>query len=146
MPNLDADMGSDRGCLGEPIDASRYDAVPEQLVARSNDDGTLLRPDVHNVHRLAEPAGQSTPLANGEPREAAVHADGASVGAHEGSRAQRRRVGAQTLTNDLRVIAIRHEADVLTLDLLCYDLESQAMGDSPRLGLGLPSDGKEHAR
>ena len=125
MTHLHLHARADRQRIDQPVHLARHDPAAEQRLARTNHDGALARPDRHDVHRLREAARHAAALADREAREAVVLAHHAPVDEHHGAAGERRRVAAEPPRDDLRVIAVGHEADVLALDLLGDDLEAE---------------------
>src|SRR5205823_770418 len=101
-----------------PIHLACYQAAAEQFLARSDHHGAIIRADRHHEHGLAKTSRHAAALPDGKARVAIVLADHASVGQHEGPRAQRWSVGAELLPDDFRVVAVGNEADVLAFNLL----------------------------
>src|SRR5258708_17231252 len=146
MPDLDFELVTHMERRHEPVYLARNDAAAGQLVVWTDDDLARCRPDFHHVHRFGEPTGESAALADGESRESIVLADDGTIASDECAAAQGRRIAAKLTRDHLRVIAVRHEADVLALRLLGDELETELVRHGARLGLGLRTDGQHHAR
>ena len=98
---------------------------------RADDDSVLLRQDLHDVDLFARRERKAAALADSIVDDAAVRADDIAVKVEE--RAGLRRFSG-ALDNDLRIITVRHEADVLTVVLAGVD-ETGFGCDLARVGL-----------
>src|SRR3954468_1641883 len=73
-----------------------------------------------------------------------MRSDLTAIRQHERTGRQCRRVVAEPLPQNLRVVTVRNEADVLALRLLRDDLEAQAVRDGARLRLRARANGEQH--
>src|SRR5262245_53847838 len=94
MPHLHVDALPDDRRIDEPVHLTRNDTAAEQLLPRPDNHRAVAWPDVDDVHRLAESAGQSATLPDREPRVSAVLADDAAVAPHARSGPERVRLSA----------------------------------------------------
>ena len=134
------------------VGASTSQFIERAITPRPSNSGAAQSPPrgrsdgLHDdEHRVAESARKAATLADREAREAVVRADGRSIREYEWPRRQRRRIGTKSLANDLGVVAVRDEANVLTLDLLGDQLEAELVRHRARLRLGLRSNRQNHA-
>src|SRR5687767_10282889 len=130
----------------QPIHCPRNHTAAEQFVSRADDDGAVSGSDAHYVHRHWKTSRQATSLANRVTGKASVLTNHAAIGQENRTAGQRWRIPVETLSKDPHVIAIRNEADFLTLRLLSHDRESQPRRKRARLGLCRVADGKQHSR
>ena len=99
---------------GDPVHFVRIDDGIEQLRLRADRDGVGLHILGADVDRCAHGEAQALPLADGVPHSAAV---GAYLSAADVEEIARRVVLAGEILHKAGVVAIRHEADVLTVVL-----------------------------
>ena len=99
---------------GDPVHFVRIDDGIEQLRLRADRDGVGLHILGADVDRCAHGEAQALPLADGVPHSAAV---GAYLSAADVEEIARRVVLSGEILHKAGVVAVRHEADVLTVVL-----------------------------
>src|SRR5688500_15512709 len=98
-----------------------------------------------HVQRLAAPAAQAPPLPDGIPRVPAVLTDHFAARAYDCARLEARMIVAQTLAQEFRVVARRHEADFLRLGFIGRR-ELELARVRAYFGLGQLADGEVQMR
>src|SRR5207245_3219727 len=93
-----------RARRGEPVDLLQRQLVSEQVAPRPDHDGTRLRLDRDDVHRLGEPAGKAAALPDGVAREAGVLAHHVAAYGHERAGVEGRGVAGQVPLAQTRIV------------------------------------------
>ena len=120
---------------GDPVHLVGVDDGIEQLRLRADGDGVGLHILGADVDRRAHGKAQPLPLADGVPHRAAV---GAHLFSADVEEIARRIVFAGEVLHEAGIVAIGHEADVLTVVLAGVD-ESLLLGDGAHLALVQPA-------
>ena len=117
--------------FADPIDVAQHDAAHAQRRARTDHDLAALGVEPHHVERRAGRHAQAAALADGEMDDAGMRAQHVAVEIDD--LAGFRRARLQPLDH-VRVVAGRHEADVLAV-VLVGDREAELARQFARLGL-----------
>jgi len=129
------------GFGGEPVHLLHAHPHGEEILTRTDDDFTRLRPNLEDENRLREPSPESLPLSHREPRVPIVATDDLAAQGDEVAWRKCRVFGWEAPVQKIAIISCGHETDFLGLGLLGGG-EPQRSRSRSHLGFGKGTQGE----